>query len=414
MTRARLDLDEALEEARRAPRTKPGDLWVLGDHRLVCGDATKADDVARLLDGATPKLLTTDPPYGVSLDGSWRDGVYNALGPAEKTYMRVSGQPDADDATGSPGGSDSCSWHLRQPRAGPTARPILPCMRGNSELGTVPAQRRGFGDRQATTARLRHAWRLLAFAIVASAAVVFVLEIIGEVVLGSGRVAIDYRTYIPAAQSWLDGDGFYRSWQLAGPYQLVNPAVMYPPTALVLFVPAVFLPPLGWWLVPAALTVIGLWGARPPTWRWPFIAICLLYPNTLWLVLSGNPDIWAVAFLALATRWPASSAWIVLKPTLAPLAVLGMRTRRWWLFVAALTIVSAALVLMWRDYVVVLMNARGDRATFLWVVYETPLLAIPLLVGWNGPRGRGSDRTVSASVDRPRTARDEVWRGLTP
>lgn len=93
------DLDEALEEARRAPRTKPGDLWQLGDHRLLCGDATKADDVARLLEGATPTLLTTDPPYGVSLDGSWRDGVYNALGPAEKTYMRVSGQPNADDAT---------------------------------------------------------------------------------------------------------------------------------------------------------------------------------------------------------------------------------------------------------------------------------------------------------------------------
>src|SRR5665811_1219360 len=93
------DLDEALEEARRAPRTKPGDLWQLGDHRLLCGDATNTDDVARLLDGAEPKLLTTDPPYGVSLDGSWRDGVYNALGPAEKTYMRVSGQADGEDAT---------------------------------------------------------------------------------------------------------------------------------------------------------------------------------------------------------------------------------------------------------------------------------------------------------------------------
>jgi DNA modification methylase len=99
------DLDEALEEARRAPRTKPGDLWVLGDHRLLCGDATSAADVARLLDGAEPKLLATDPPYGVSLDGSWRDGVYNALGPAEKAYMRVSGQPDADGATGAPGGA---------------------------------------------------------------------------------------------------------------------------------------------------------------------------------------------------------------------------------------------------------------------------------------------------------------------
>jgi len=97
------DLDEALEEARRAPRTKPGDLWALGDHRLLCGDATSAEDVARLLAGATPTLLATDPPYGVSLDGSWRDGVYNVLGPAEAPYMRTAGQVDAEDATRAPG-----------------------------------------------------------------------------------------------------------------------------------------------------------------------------------------------------------------------------------------------------------------------------------------------------------------------
>ncbi len=98
------DLDEALAEARRTPRTKAGDLWQLGEHRLLCADATSADDVARLLDGAAPKLLTTDPPYGVSLDGSWRDGVYNALGPAEKTYMQIDGQPDDKDATRASGG----------------------------------------------------------------------------------------------------------------------------------------------------------------------------------------------------------------------------------------------------------------------------------------------------------------------
>jgi DNA modification methylase len=85
------DLDEALAEATRSPRSKPGDLWVLGDHRLLCGDATDPDAVARLLDGAEPRLLTTDPPYGVSLDGSWRDGVFNKMGPAEKTYMRGDG-----------------------------------------------------------------------------------------------------------------------------------------------------------------------------------------------------------------------------------------------------------------------------------------------------------------------------------
>ena len=56
------DLDEALEEARRAPRTKPGDLWQLGDHRLLCGDATNADDATRLLDGATPTPWGSETP----------------------------------------------------------------------------------------------------------------------------------------------------------------------------------------------------------------------------------------------------------------------------------------------------------------------------------------------------------------
>ncbi len=84
---------DTIPEAVAEPYVKPGDLYQLGDHRLLCGDATKPEDVARLLDGAEPILLATDPPYGVSLDPTWRDGVYNALGPAEAPYMRI-------DATG--------------------------------------------------------------------------------------------------------------------------------------------------------------------------------------------------------------------------------------------------------------------------------------------------------------------------
>ena len=70
---------------------RPGDLWLLGDHRLLCGDATSPEAIARLLDAAEPTLLATDPPYGVSLDPTWRDGVYNELGPAERPYMRTTG-----------------------------------------------------------------------------------------------------------------------------------------------------------------------------------------------------------------------------------------------------------------------------------------------------------------------------------
>jgi hypothetical protein len=61
------DLDAALEDATREPRTKPGDLWKLGEHRLMCGDATVSDDVERLLGGTKAAMAFTDPPYNVSL-----------------------------------------------------------------------------------------------------------------------------------------------------------------------------------------------------------------------------------------------------------------------------------------------------------------------------------------------------------
>ena len=61
------DVDSALEDASRTPRSKSGDLWALGEHRLLCGDATKAEDVERLLGGAKAAMAFTDPPYNVSL-----------------------------------------------------------------------------------------------------------------------------------------------------------------------------------------------------------------------------------------------------------------------------------------------------------------------------------------------------------
>jgi DNA modification methylase len=50
------------------PITKPGDLWILGEHRLLCGDSTSAKDVERLMDGARADLCFTSPPYGQQRD----------------------------------------------------------------------------------------------------------------------------------------------------------------------------------------------------------------------------------------------------------------------------------------------------------------------------------------------------------
>ena len=61
------DLTAALE---KAAFVEKGDVWVVGRHRLVCGDATNEDDVAKLMDGKKANLILTDPPYGVSFKSS--------------------------------------------------------------------------------------------------------------------------------------------------------------------------------------------------------------------------------------------------------------------------------------------------------------------------------------------------------
>nr|WP_234843935.1 DNA methyltransferase [Sinorhizobium medicae] len=54
------------------PTSKAGDLWLCGQHRILCGDACNAQDVERLFSGVKPNLMVTDPPYGVDYDPHWR------------------------------------------------------------------------------------------------------------------------------------------------------------------------------------------------------------------------------------------------------------------------------------------------------------------------------------------------------
>lgn len=68
-------IEDEIPELETDPKkiiTRPGDLYLLGPHRFVCGDATNADDVAHALGGHKPKLMVTDPPYGVDYDPNWR------------------------------------------------------------------------------------------------------------------------------------------------------------------------------------------------------------------------------------------------------------------------------------------------------------------------------------------------------
>ena len=79
-------LPDDIPEPPKETITRPGDLWILGNHRLLCGDSTNEDDVARLMDGKKAKLFATDPPYCVDYTGKDRpnggkdwSGVYHEV-----------------------------------------------------------------------------------------------------------------------------------------------------------------------------------------------------------------------------------------------------------------------------------------------------------------------------------------------
>jgi ParB-like chromosome segregation protein Spo0J len=68
------DPDEVPEAPVQAV-SRAGDVWLLGKHRILCGDSTVAADVVKVLGAVKPHLMVTDPPYGVEYDPNWRNGT---------------------------------------------------------------------------------------------------------------------------------------------------------------------------------------------------------------------------------------------------------------------------------------------------------------------------------------------------
>tara|TARA_R100001143_G_C3341943_1_gene124745 strand:- start:129 stop:1361 length:1233 start_codon:yes stop_codon:yes gene_type:complete len=96
LTEGETDPDAVPDE--RATEIERGDLFALGDHRLLCGDCTAAEDVARLLDGSIPFICVTDPPYGVNYDPGWRRRAGVNKNPNKQGKVKNDEQWDWGDA----------------------------------------------------------------------------------------------------------------------------------------------------------------------------------------------------------------------------------------------------------------------------------------------------------------------------
>ena len=160
---------------------------------------------------------------------------------------------------------------------------------------------------------------------------------------GGWSFGMDYYFYRDLGDQWLADGSFYRPHQLTGPYDVaLMTDVLYPPIALVIFVPLAVLPALVWWFVPLAVLAVAWWRWMPVPWTWPIALLLLMWPRSMATFYYGNADMWVLAGVAggLLGGWPA--VLVLLKPTLAPLALVGMRHRSWWLIPVAVLAVHIA------------------------------------------------------------------------
>ena len=86
---------DAVPDVQEKSNVQIGDMFALGNHRIICGDSTKSEIVEKLLGGVKPHLMVTDPPYGVEYDASWRNEATMANG--EKIKGRATGKVLNDD-----------------------------------------------------------------------------------------------------------------------------------------------------------------------------------------------------------------------------------------------------------------------------------------------------------------------------
>jgi len=200
------------------------------------------------------------------------------------------------------------------------------------------------------------------------------------------EAGIDYVFYRDVGAQWLADGSFYAPRQLTGqPYEhLPMSDVIYPPTALVLFVPFVFLPAILWWIIPLAVLAFVVWGYRPSPWAWVGIAFLIAWPRTFGAVLFGNTDMWVAAFVAGGLRWGWPAAFLIIKPTFAPLALVGIRRRSTWIVGIVLVLLTLPML---SDYITAMRNVRFDGFAYAYV--SLPFALIPLVAYFGRTRNPG-------------------------
>lgn len=212
-------------------------------------------------------------------------------------------------------------------------------------------------------------------------------------------IGTDHGFYVGVAQRWLDTGELYLPHQLAGPYVVrADVDVLYPPIALLLFVPFVWLPYPLWWIVPGVVVGAVIWRLRPAPWTWPLLAFLVAWPRFISRLIYGNTDMWLLAAIAAGMIVGWTAVLVVIKPSLGVFALIGVRRRAWWIAAGILVAVSLLMLDLNREYVTALRNSDAD---ITYSLLDVPPMLLPV-VAWMGRRDGGL-RTLH---DLRRIARD--------
>jgi hypothetical protein len=189
-------------------------------------------------------------------------------------------------------------------------------------------------------------------------------------------IGVDFHQYLDHVARWQSTGELYLPRQLAGPTAVMDGDPLYPPTILLLLLPFTVLPEPVWWIVPSVVILVTLIRLRPAPWTWPLLAMVAFWPRTPALFLYGNPGMWMVAFICLALWRAWAGPLVLLKPSLAPYALLGFGRRSWWIALAVVVAASIPFGALWLDYLTVLQNSR---VPLTYSLLDLPLTLAPVI-----------------------------------
>ena len=208
-----------------------------------------------------------------------------------------------------------------------------------------------------------------------------------------------------ATRRWLAGGSFFEPYQLAGPVPHPDgrrPVRAQRPAAVRRVHGPAGDPVVG---DPAGRHRVGDLALHPAPVAWPFIALCIFWPPMVARTVAGNPVMWVMACrrARLHLRW--AFVGVLLKPSLFPFALLGVRSRSWWIALALWIVICLPFGGLWFDWVSAVTNST--EGGLLYSLQDVPILLLPVIAGTDaladrcrpgdGPQARIRN---SISVDR--------------